>query len=88
MTSPRIMKTYRSWIPGIVFWTLFLISIGTARRSGWVDPVWKAAWMLFLIVIAIWSLVEMFHNRHATGGCVGYRGVPGWVVRLFGGDAN
>ena len=81
-------KKYRSWIPGIVFWVLFLVSIGLARRYRWLDPIWNVAWIAFLIVIATWSVVETFRKRGKAGGYVGYRGIPRWVVRLFGGEAN
>jgi hypothetical protein len=46
------------------------------------------AWMLLLIVLASWSVIAIFRNRDAVGGYVGYRGVPRWVVRLFGGDCD
>lgn len=79
---------YRSWIPGIVFWVLFLVCIGLYRRYQWLDFAWNTAWMLLLIGIASWSVVTIFHNRRAAGGYVGYRGVPRWIVHLFGGDSN
>lgn len=82
------LKKYRTWIPGIVFWVLFLACIGLYRRYRWVDLVWNAAWMLLLVVLAVWSVVEAFRNRHKRAGYLGYRGVPRWVVRFFGGDSN
>jgi hypothetical protein len=81
-------RRYRSWIPGIVVWTWLLVSIGLARRYAWLDTVWTAAWMWFLIVVAVCSVVQIFRHRHETGGIVGYRGVPRWVVTLLGGDVN
>ena len=81
-------RRYRSWIPGIVVWTWLLVSIGLARRYAWLDTVWTAAWMSFLIVVAVCSVVQIFRHRHETGGIVGYRGVPRWVVTLLGGDVN
>ena len=79
-------RRYRSWIPGVVIWTWLLVSLGFAKRDPWVDTVWNIAWMLVLIVVAISSVVYIFRHRNETGGVVGYRGVPRWVVTLFGGN--
>jgi len=81
-------RRWRSWIPGIVFWVLFLVSLALGRRYPWLDTVWYGAWMLFLGVVAVFSVAQIFMNRHENGGYVGYRGVPRWVVRLFGDDEN
>jgi hypothetical protein len=81
-------RRYRSWIPGIVVWTWLLVSLGLAKRYPWLDTVWTAAWMLFLIVLAVSSVTQIFRHRHETGGVVGYRGVPRWVVTLLGGDVD
>jgi hypothetical protein len=81
-------KKYRSWTPVIVFWTLFLGSIALGRRHRWVDAVWNATWLVFLLVVALCATVEIFRNRHGAGGYIGYRGVPRWVVALFGGEAE
>jgi hypothetical protein len=75
---------WRSWIPTITFWVLFLTSLALGRRYPWLDTVWYAAWMLFLLVVAVAAAIDIFQNRHAPGGYVGYRGVPRWAVRLFG----
>jgi len=82
------MRKYRNWIPGLVFWALFLISIALGRRYPWLDTIWYAAWMLFLIIVAVYGVLEMFRNRHDTAQYVGYRGVPRWVVRFFGDDSK
>jgi hypothetical protein len=81
-------RRWRSWIPGIVFWTLFLVSLGLGKRYMWLDTVWYAAWMLFLFVVAVYAVVQIFRHRHETGGYAGYRGVPRWVVTLFGDDVE
>ena len=81
-------RKYRSWIPGIVFWIFFLGSIAFGRCFLWVDTIWNVAWLLLLLVIAICATVQIFRNRHETGGYVGYRGVPRWVVMLFGGEVS
>jgi hypothetical protein len=81
-------RRYRSWIPGVVVWTWLLVSLGLAKRHPWVDTIWNIAWMLFLIVVAISSVIYTFRHRHETGGVVGCRGVPRWVVTLFGGNRD
>ncbi len=81
MTWP---KPNRTWIPGVVFWVLFLGSVALAGRYSWLDIVWLAAWMLFLLVVAVCAVVHIFHKRQETDGLVGYRGVPRWVITLIG----
>ena len=81
-------RRWLSWIPGIVVWVWLLGSIGLAKRYPWLDSVWNVAWMLFLLVVAVCSTVQVFRHRHETGGYVGYRGVPRWVLTLLGGDAR
>jgi hypothetical protein len=44
--------------------------------------------MLFLLVVAIYSVIQIFRKRPESGGFVGYRGVPRWVVTLFGDEAD
>jgi hypothetical protein len=79
---------YRSWIPGIIFWVLFLGSLALGKRHWWVDMVWNAVWLAFLAVVAICAVVGIFRNRSECGGYLGYRGVPRWVVTLFGGEVK
>ena len=81
-------KWNRSWIPGIVFWVLFLGSLALGKRYPWLDAVWYWAWMLFLLVVGVYAMTRIFGNRHETGGVVGYRGVPRWVVTLFGDEVD
>jgi hypothetical protein len=77
-------KWNRRWIPGIVFWVLFLGSLALNEHHPWVDTVWVAAWLLFLIVVAVIALVQAFRHRHDTGDVISYRGTSGWVATLFG----
>ena len=88
MINRMVLEKYRAWIPGILFWVLFLICIALYPRYRWVDFVWNAAWMFLLIAVAVWSVMDAFRNRHEGAGYLGYRGVPRWVVRLFGGDSD
>jgi hypothetical protein len=81
-------KWNRSWIPGIVFWVLWLGSLALGERYPWLDNVWYWAWMLFLLVVSVYGVTQIFRNRNETGGVVGYRGVPRWVVTLFGDEVD
>jgi len=81
----RWPKWNRTWIPGIAFWVLLLVSLGFAERYPWLDTLWYGAWMLFLLVVSVYAVVQIFRNRHETGG---YRGVPRWAVTLFGGELD
>lgn len=54
------MKWNRSWIPGIVFWVLFLGSLALAERHPWLDTIWYAAWMLFLLVVGAYAVTRSF----------------------------
>ena len=88
MINMMVLRKHQAWIPGIAFWVLFLVCIGLYPRYRWLDLPWNAAWMLLLVVIAVGSVVETFRNRRDGAGYVGYRGVPRWVVRFFGGDSD
>ncbi|HWY56151.1 MAG TPA: hypothetical protein VNZ03_16920 [Terriglobales bacterium] len=77
-------KLNRRWIPGIVFWVLFLGSLALDERYPWVRTAWIAAWLLFLVVVAVVAVVKIFRHRHDTGGVISYRGASGWVATLFG----
>jgi len=79
---------YRSWIPGVVFWILFVGSLAFSKRYPWLDAAWIAAWMLFLVIVGVYATLQIFRKRHESGGVVGYRGVPRWVVTLFSGEVD
>ncbi len=79
-------RRWRSWIPGIVVWTWLVLSLALFKRYPWVDAVFNIVWLLLLLVMAVASTIHVFRHRHETGGFVGYRGVPRWVITLFGGD--
>jgi hypothetical protein len=84
----KVPKWDRTWIPGIVFWVLFLASLALGKRYPWLDSIWYAAWMLFLLVIAVHAGIHIFRKRKETDGYVGYRGVPRWAVTVFGDDVR
>jgi uncharacterized membrane protein len=82
-------QRYRSWIPGIVFWVLFLVSLALGKRYSWLDTVWNLVWLSVLFVIAIVVTFETVRKSDRDRrDYVGHMGVPvpRWVVRLFGGD--
>ena len=70
------------------FWLLFLGSLALGQRYPWLDAVWYWAWMLFLVVVGVFAAAQIFSNRHESEGFVGYRGVPRWVVTLFGDEVD
>jgi hypothetical protein len=51
---------------GIVFWLLFLASIGlvSSGRWLWLEPAWFCAGWAFVAVVSVFSIVEMFKNRN------------------------
>jgi len=51
-----------------VFWVLFLGSIALDEQHPWVRTVWVAAWLLFLIIVALIAIVQIFRHRDDTGG--------------------
>jgi len=77
-------KWSRRWIPGIAFWVLFLGLLAFDERHSWVHTVWVIAWLLFLIVVAVFAIVHVFRHPYDTGGVSSYRGAPSWVATLFG----
>lgn len=60
-------QSRRSWIFAIVFWLLFLVSIGLNERYPWVPAVWVYAALSFAIVTSIFSVNEMFRRSNGSG---------------------
>jgi hypothetical protein len=81
-------RRWRGWISSIVIWVWLLASIALVKSHPWLNTLRNAIWLLVLLVVAIASVVHVFRHRHETGGLVGYRGVPRWVVALFGGGES
>jgi amino acid transporter len=69
----------RSWIFVVIFWLLFLVSIGLNERYPWVHTAWVFAALLFAIVGSVFSISEMFRHSDGSGEYVYYRGVPRWM---------
>lgn len=66
----------KSWAFVIVFWLLFVASIGLDGHYGWVHSAWVYAVLLFAVIVSVFSVAEMFRHRHVSGGYVYFRGVP------------
>ena len=75
--EPKLDSRYR--LLGLV-----VGSVALGNRYTWLDTIWYGAWMLFRLVVGVYAVGQIFSNRHKSGGFVGYRGVPRWVVTLFG----
>jgi hypothetical protein len=71
----------RRWIPVIVFWILFITSIGLGKRYAWLDTVWYVAGMLFLLGISVYSIVHILRHRYEADS-ISYRGIPRWLERF------
>jgi hypothetical protein len=79
-------RRWRRWIPGIVIWTWLLVSLALVKRYPWVDAVFNVVWLSLLLIVAVASAIRIFRHRRESGGYIAYRGVPRWVITLFGGD--
>jgi hypothetical protein len=67
------MKSHsrQTTIFGIVFWTLFLASIGLADRYRWLDAVWFCVGWSFAAVASVFAIVERLRNRNTSNEYVG-----------------
>jgi hypothetical protein len=81
-------RKYRSWIPGIVFWILFVASFALGKRYWWIDTAWNAVWFGLLLVIAVASVVHILRSRDEGDSYLNHRGVPRWGVKMFGGEVE
>ena len=72
-------RNRRSWIFGILFWVLFLISIGLNDRYRWLDAAWFIGMVLIGAAASILIIVEMARNRDGSGEYLYYKGVPRFV---------
>lgn len=72
-------QSRRSWVFAVIFWLLFLVSLGLNERYPWVHTAWVYAALLFAIVASVFSVTEMFCHNDGSGEYVYYRGVPRWM---------
>jgi hypothetical protein len=76
-------RNRRSWIVGILFWLLFLISIALSDRYRWLNTAWVFGGVLFAAVASVLVIVEVFRSRDGSGEYLYYRGVPRFVRWLL-----
>jgi energy-coupling factor transporter transmembrane protein EcfT len=73
----------RRWIAVVVFWILFVASIGLDRYYPWLRVVWTVLGIGWLVVGSVYSVVEMYRRGYRTGESSYNRGVPRllwWIV--------
>jgi len=75
-------QRWRGWIPAVIFWAAFLVSVGLGKHYSRLDTVWYAAGMLFLLGLSGYSLVYKFRHRRETGG-ISYQGIPRPLQRFL-----
>jgi hypothetical protein len=75
-------RRWRRWIPTVILWALFLVSLGLARRYSWLSMAWSAALMLFVLGVSVYSAVRIFRHRHETTS-ISYQSLPRWLERFF-----
>jgi hypothetical protein len=46
-------RNRRSWIFGILFWLLLLMSVGLSGRYPWLDAIWFIGIVLFIAVASV-----------------------------------
>jgi hypothetical protein len=81
-------RNRRSWIFGILFWFLFLLSIGLSGRYPWLDATWFIGIVLFVAVTSVLMVVEVFRNRDGSGEYLNYKGVPPFMRSFFMDDED
>ena len=69
-------RSRRSWIFGILYWFLFLISIGLSGRYPWLDAPWFIGIVVFIAVASVLMIVDIYRNRDGSGEYLNYKGVP------------
>jgi hypothetical protein len=73
---------YRKWLPAIVFWGLVGISLAFYKRYPWVDTLWYSGAMLFLLMVAGYSIIQIVRHRHETT-TISYQGLPRWLRKFM-----
>ena len=79
----------RRWIAVVVFWILFVASIGLDPYSPyypWLRVAWTVLGIGLLVVGSIYSVVETFRRGYRTGEFSYYRGVPRFLWSIVPDD--
>jgi hypothetical protein len=63
---PMKSHSQQTTIFGIVFWILFLASIGLADRFRWLDAIWLCVGWSFAAVASVFVIIERLRNRNAS----------------------
>ena len=74
----------RRWIPVIIFWALFLGSIGLYGRYAWLDFGWHLALLFVLMALSIYSVIRII--RHPTEKL--NTSYPRWFKRFAMDESN
>jgi hypothetical protein len=62
MEMPMKSHKRQTTIFGIVFWSLFLASIGLSDRYRWLDAVWFCVGWSFAAVASVFAIIERLRN--------------------------
>jgi hypothetical protein len=68
---PMKSHSKQTTIFGIVFWILFLASIGLADRYRWLDVVWLCVGWSFAAVASAFAIIERLRNRNTSNQYAG-----------------
>jgi len=66
------------WIAGVLFWTIFLLSLALNARYRWINWIWSIALWLCLLAMSIYTVRRAIHHRTVSGT----RGYPRWFLRF------
>ena len=68
---PMKSHSKQTTIFGVVFWILFLASIGLADRYRWLDAVWFCVGWSFAAVASVFAIIERLRNRNTSNQYAG-----------------
>ncbi len=68
---PMKSHSKQTTIFGVVFWILFLVSIGLADRYRWLDAVCFCVGWSFAAVASVFAIMERLRNRNTSNEYVG-----------------
>jgi hypothetical protein len=69
------------WLPAILFWGLFGVSLYLRERHPWVASAWYLVPLMLLLFVAGYSVVHAIRHRHETT-TISYRGIPRWLEKF------